>query len=149
MLSRKSAVISKLSVTRDSLMRSPLLLPVCLPLHSPLSLLLSFYLSPSPVSTRLMDVFLLSRPFLACVFARQQARDSVWSRHVEKKASRVAKKASSLQLRRVSVALQPRFFISVLRPITDTEYNERDNEVSNKNRIEQLASQDQDQSQFI
>lgn len=50
MLSRKSAVISKLSVTRESLMRSPLLLPVCLCLHSILSFSLLLSVSLSPVS---------------------------------------------------------------------------------------------------
>lgn len=45
MLSHKSAVISKLSVTRESLMRSPVLLPVCL--HS-ISHFHIFHLSVSP-----------------------------------------------------------------------------------------------------
>lgn len=47
MLSRKSAVISKLSVTQDSLMRSPLLVPVYLPFHFILSFSLLLSVSRS------------------------------------------------------------------------------------------------------
>lgn len=77
MLSRKSAVISKLSVTRESLMRSPLLLPVCLCLHSihSFSLLLSVSLSLSRLSLRLMDVFhCRGLFFFFCLFVRASER---------------------------------------------------------------------------
>ena len=88
MLSRKSAVISKLSVTRDSLMRSPFLLSVYLPLHSSLSF--SPLLSVSLSCLSLFNgrfFFFLSGPFSACVFVWEQARDSVWSQREQKKAS--------------------------------------------------------------
>lgn len=72
MLSRKSAVISKLSVTRDSLMRSPLLLPVCLPssLHS--LVFTSFICLPLPVKW----LFFAVKAFF-CLRVCTRARETV------------------------------------------------------------------------
>lgn len=77
MLSRKSAVISKFPVTRDSLMRSPPLLPVCLRLHSILSFSRLLSVSLSLVSLHLMDPFHCQGLFSACLFVVEQVKYSI------------------------------------------------------------------------
>lgn len=73
--------------------------PSATPCLSPLSLrslvFTSFILRSLRVSPFFLGGgldFLLSRPFSACLFVWEQVKDSVWSQHVEKKASYVAKK---------------------------------------------------------
>lgn len=87
MLSRKSAVISKLPATWDSLMRSPLLVPVYLPFHFILSFSLLLSVSRSHLSQFNGCFFAVKAVFCLCICVRA----SVWSQHVEKRALYVAK----------------------------------------------------------
>lgn len=160
MLSRKSAVISKLSVTRESLMRSPLLLPVCLCLHSILSFSLLLSVSLSPLSLSLFNgCFSLSRPllffFFACLW--EQVKDSVWSQHVEKKASSLEGTGVSPVLLSLSVFRCVQFQRSVSKPHRQrssvkarplfwnwTAGVQRKEDETSDQTVELLASRDQD-----
>lgn len=113
MLPHKSAVISKLSVTRDPLMRSPLLLCNSLSafLFTPFSRFHFFYRSRSAVSLRLMDVFCCQGLFLLFVCVRASERFCLKS-SCRENGLICSKKASSLEGTGVSrVPHPPWFFI--------------------------------------
>lgn len=145
MLSRTSAVISKL--------------PVCLCLHSILSFSLLLSVSLSPVSLSLFNgCFSLSRPllfFFACLW--EQVKDSVWSQHVEKKASSLEGTGVSPVLLSLSVIRCVQFQRSVSKPHRQrssvkarplfwnwTAGVQRKEDETSDQTVELLASRDQD-----
>lgn len=106
-----------LSVTRDSLMRSPLLLAV---FHLNL-FFYSFHLSHCCLSLfgKRVSFFAVNALFSQCVCVTARERLYLKSTHREKGP----RKASSLKLRWISLPLQPYVFTSVLCSIRDMFFN--------------------------